>query len=67
MLLHIFEPKLQLVSINYAAFAVHTAVPIYVSSRSVHSDFSTEKLYDMIGYTYHGFKKEMPEFSFLNT
>lgn len=63
MLLHIFEPELQLVSINDAAFAVHTAVPIYVSSRSVHSDFRTEKLYGL-NRVYYGSKKEITEFFF---
>lgn len=58
MLLHTFEPDLQLVNINYTAFAINAAVQIYVSSRSGHSDFKTEKLYGQ-GITHCRFKKEI--------
>lgn len=43
---------------NYAAFAVCAAVLIYVSSRSGHSHFKTEKLHRQ-DVTHYSFKKDI--------
>lgn len=45
MLSHSFEPELQLLQTDYAAFAISAAVWVHVSSRTGWSDFNTEVIW----------------------